>query len=108
MNRSMDSVRTMMQYGLDNGKTSMIVYLEELQQLFDLVDELKDVTAWCHAYWVACAEAWHANEGRVTKTDKGAVVMANDDIERLCEIASQKVMAMVAKLGIDPKPDVPA
>ncbi len=38
MNRGIDSVRKMMNFGLEHGKTNMVVFLDELKALFDALD----------------------------------------------------------------------
>jgi hypothetical protein len=130
MNRGYESVRKAVDYGHANGKTTLIVGIEEMRELYARIDaltaeihsrgavamvlrnvalrvyvnKLHDAVAASHEYHLACARQWAANDGRILEGQAGAVVVGAD-LDRLAEVAAAKVMAIMT--APDPESDSP-
>ena len=61
-------------------------------------DELLDACKAVDIYFKALQEQWTANDGNVI-SKSGTVIDASKDVQRLCEVAAQKVQAAIAKVG---------
>lgn len=59
-------------------------------------EELLDACKAVDIYFKSLCEQWAANDGRVA-SESGTIINASADVERLCEIAAQKVSEAIAR-----------
>lgn len=86
---------------LENDLAATLTVGDEVIMRSNAYDDLLAACKACDEYFMALVGVWAKNDGRIIKHDgSGAVVLADDEIDRLCGRAARLLKGAIAKAEV--------